>query len=64
VRRSELQIARIVPGQHLFERAARDLHIRPRVIWGRRSLFHLAGKPLLLSEIFLHDMRQGMSKND
>lgn len=58
MQRSNLEIARLMPGQRLFEHAVRDLHIRPAPICGRRSLFHLAGKPLLLSEIFLHDMRQ------
>lgn len=59
-RRSDLEIACILPGQCLFERAVHGLRSRPPLIWGRRSLFHLAGKPLLLSEIFLHDMRQDM----
>lgn len=58
MRRSNLEIAHIMPGQHLFERASHGLPIKPRIIWGRRSLFHLAEKPLLLSEIFLHDMPQ------
>lgn len=29
---------------------------KPKTLWGRRSLFYLSGKPLLLSELFLHDM--------
>lgn len=58
MRRSSLEIAHLMPGQRLFERALRDLLARPPLIWGRRSLFHLAGNPLLLSEIFLHDMHQ------
>ncbi|MEW6353416.1 MAG: chorismate lyase [Pseudomonadota bacterium] len=57
MRRSAVRIAAIAPGQILFEHATRGLAKPPRLIWGRRSLFHLADKPLLLSEIFLHDMQ-------
>lgn len=53
LRRSGMEMARITAGHYLFERATGHLRKRPAVIWGRRSLFHLAGKPLLLSEIFL-----------
>jgi chorismate--pyruvate lyase len=60
MRRSALEITCIFPGQQLFERAVRELRNTPQLIWGRRSLFHLAGKPLLLSEIFLRDMRKGV----
>jgi len=54
--RGELEIACLMRGQALFENAARGLATRPPSVWGRRSLFRLGGKPLLLSEIFLHDM--------
>lgn len=57
MRRSAVRIAALAAGQTLFEHAARGLAKAPRLIWGRRSLFYLAGKPLLLSEIFLHDMQ-------
>lgn len=53
MRRGGMEVARITAGHCLFERAVSHLRKRPAVIWGRRSLFHLAGKPLLLSEIFL-----------
>jgi len=56
MRRGELEIACLMRGHALFESAARGLAARPQLIWGRRSLFRLSGKPLLLSEIFLHDM--------
>ena len=48
------QIFRLaISGQSLFESAVEDLPVRPRSLWGRRTLFHLAGKPLLVNEIFL-----------
>jgi chorismate--pyruvate lyase len=56
MRRGKLEIARLVRGHALFESASQGLAVRPQAIWGRRSLFRLGGKPLLLSEIFLHDM--------
>lgn len=53
VERRWIEYARIVPGQRLFEDAVRDLRQPPDAIWGRRSLFTVAGKPLLVNEIFL-----------
>jgi len=51
--RGELEIAAIVPGQRLFDLATSGLRNKPDMIWGRRSVFYLSGKPLLVSEIFL-----------
>ena len=53
MRREALEIARIDAGQRLFRRAARPLPQPPTFIWGRRSLFRLRGKPLLVCEMFL-----------
>jgi len=53
MRRGPLEIAAIRPGTPLFERATARLDDAPPQIWGRRSVFRLAGKPLLVSEIFL-----------
>lgn len=53
VARCRIEFARIEPGQRLFDDAVRDLPQRPAAIWGRRSLFMVAGKPLLVNEIFL-----------
>lgn len=32
--------------------------LKPDLVWGRRSVFSLTGKPLLVSEVFLHDLVQ------
>lgn len=56
MRRSAVEIACITSGQLLFESATRNLPEKSKAIWGRRSKFYLKNKPLLLSEIFLHDM--------
>ena len=53
MRRGELQIARLTPGQTVFARAVETVDKPPREIWGRRSVFTLHGKPLLVSEVFL-----------
>jgi chorismate--pyruvate lyase len=54
--RSDLEIAVIGERQALFTPATVLSSVKPGKIWGRRSLFHLSNRPLLLSEIFLHDM--------
>ena len=53
MRRSSVQLARITPGSRLFEDAVQSLPDRPGEIWGRRSVFRVDNKPLLVSEIFL-----------
>lgn len=54
--RGEMQLARFMPGQPLFARATADSPPCAQPVWGRRSLFYLAGGPLLLTEIFLHEL--------
>jgi chorismate--pyruvate lyase len=53
MQRSEVQIARICPGQKLFNEATQRMQKKPQCIWGRRSMFWLNDKPLLVNEIFL-----------
>lgn len=55
MRRGVTQVARLQPQHRLFQRALVDAREVP-TIWGRRTLFHLAGKPLLVNEIFLPDL--------
>lgn len=56
MRRSEVEVAEIRRGQKLFHTATDGLAARPETIWGRRSVFYLHDKPLLVSEIFLPDI--------
>ncbi len=51
-----MEIAQLLPGQTLFDLAVHGLSATPREIWGRRSVFRLSGKPLLVSEIFLPEI--------
>lgn len=56
--RGPVELACIRAGQRLFETAVVGLEQRPEEIWGRRSVFHVGNKPLLVSEIFLPGIRQ------
>lgn len=51
--RGPIEIACLLPGDALYCDATRHLDVLPDTIWGRRSVFTLAGKPLLVSEFFL-----------
>lgn len=51
--RGPVEVACVRPGQSLYAAAAQGLRQRPAEIWGRRSVFRLGGKPLLVSEFFL-----------
>ena len=54
MRRGRVELARITPGQALYAAALRRPGRRPpAAIWGRRSVFRITHKPLLVSEIFL-----------
>jgi chorismate--pyruvate lyase len=53
MQRGPVEIARLTPRDKLYPVALRHLGRQPPEIWGRRSLFTLGGKPLLVSEIFL-----------
>ncbi len=53
MRRGATQIARLQPRHPLFAAATGSLEDQPAELWGRRTLFYLSGKPLLVNEIFL-----------
>jgi chorismate--pyruvate lyase len=60
VRRGALEIARIAPGDSLYDSATGGAGgTGGAPIWGRRSVFHLDNKPLLVSEIFLSEVGEG-----
>lgn len=51
--REPMEFARLQAGEQLYAAAVQRLTRAPDVIWGRRSVFYLAAKPLLVNEIFL-----------
>lgn len=55
-RRGTVEIARIVTGQYLHQRAFAGFSELPQVIWGRRSVFRIDHDPLLVMELFLPNL--------
>lgn len=55
MRRGVVELACIQPGQALYTAATAHLRTRPVAVWGRRSVFTITRKPLLVSEVFLPD---------
>lgn len=53
MKRGEIELSRIGPTQPLFQQALEGAEKTPDSVWGRRSLFYLSSKPLLVSEIFI-----------
>ena len=52
-RRRTVEIARLSPSHGLYAAACAHLEDKPSEVWGRRTLFEYAGKPILVNEIFL-----------
>ena len=53
MQRGDVQLARLGTGQPMHAAATFHLVLPPVEIWGRRTVFRLAHKPLLVSEVFL-----------
>lgn len=53
MQRGRTEIVRLRPDDGLYATAAHGLDVPPAEIWGRRTVFRLRGKPLLVSEFFL-----------
>ena len=53
MRRSPVQLTHLEPGHTLHAHAVAGIGDRFGDFWGRRSLFFVGGKPLLVSEFFL-----------
>ena len=53
VHRGGVELARIRPHQALFTTATAHLEECPPELWGRRTLFQFAARPLLVNEVFL-----------
>jgi chorismate--pyruvate lyase len=53
MQRGETEVARLLPRHPLFASAVGGLARPPEKIWGRRTLYYLSRRPLLVNEIFL-----------
>lgn len=51
--REEMEVCRLTERERMFSRAVVPLKSTPAEIWGRRSVFRINNKPLLVCEIFL-----------
>ena len=57
-RRSEFEIAVIRPRDRLFHLADTGMASGSSHLWGRRSIFYIRDKPLLVVEVFLDNLLQ------
>jgi len=53
IQRDALEVAEIKKGQRMFNCATGCLANPPDFVWGRRSVFYLHKKSLLVNEVFL-----------
>jgi len=60
-RRGQIEIARILPKDRLFLLAVKNMDTEAAELWGRRSMFYIKDKPLLVVEIFLADVIKCMN---
>lgn len=58
MKRDEVEVAEIKSSHRLFNRATITLKQKPASIWGRRSVFYINKKRLLVNEVFLPAIRQ------
>ena len=56
MQRDELEVTCLGAEQGLFGSATRRVETRSACIWGRRSIFRVGNRPLLVAEIFLPDL--------
>lgn len=53
VRRTPLRFRKLNRRHELYRRACATLPNPPASLWARRSVFHLQGRPILVTEVFL-----------
>ncbi len=58
MQRGEMEFAHLQAGQQLHAQAVEALGHRHGEIWGRRSLFRLKNKPLLVTEVFSPELAE------
>ena len=63
MRRGQVQLAEIYPGNPVYNRAMNNLQQTSETLWGRRSVFRLQNKPLIVAEIFLPGIRRAVMEH-
>ncbi|MBE9516014.1 MAG: chorismate lyase [Proteobacteria bacterium] len=51
--RDDMELCRLTSRERMFARSVKPLKNKPSEVWGRRSVFNINNKPLLVCEIFL-----------
>jgi chorismate--pyruvate lyase len=59
MQRGPVELARICREESVYQAATGHLRQAPAEIWGRRAVFRLSGRPLLVSEVFLPEFPAG-----
>ncbi len=59
MQRGPVELARICREESVYQAATGHLPQAPAEIWGRRAVFRLSGRPLLVSEVFLPEFPAG-----
>jgi chorismate lyase len=54
--RTRIEITQITPVERLFNLAKKNISFKDTVLWGRRSIFYIKNKPLLIVEVFLPEI--------
>ena len=54
--RGQMEIAKITPADTLFHLAVNPGANQNNTLWGRRSIFYIKNKPLLIVEVFLPEL--------
>ena len=62
IRRDIIETTKITADNSIYKNALLYSEHKDSTIWGRRSLFYLADKPLLVNEIFLPDIANAKIK--
>ena len=57
-RRGQVEVAKLLPHHALYPYALVHVASDPGHLWGRRTLYYLEERPLLVNEIFLPDLPQ------
>lgn len=63
IQRSRVEFTRIQPKHRIYQAALQLSPITTQEVWGRRSLFHIAKKTLIVNEFFLPNIHTKKQKS-
>ena len=56
VKREPLEYLSLSPRHPLYEKSCRQMQVKPRRLWARRSLFSMGNRSILVTEVFLPEI--------